>query len=1075
MFHFALMRWIRGLIPALMILLILAFGGMIVWISVWGLPRPVIKLVEAEIQKQGVPVHIGSLKVNLWSGVTINVSNVELFPGFLPENKPLGSIGSLRIDLDSSDLWDGTVTIRRIEINKVEAKVPTDLAKMLKGVYLDTSIDSGVFSLPSGSSNLEIQNVNGMVQGMGFVLNGRVVLPADGDLFSLFTSPDEESGSINAEKILQDVMDQMKQVSWPQELHPVWKITVSDDRQRGGSIRASVDMEAPSVSYDQLQVRDLALSVEYAGGVVWLKKFSCRERTGSGLFELSSRADLSSRAVQVYIKSSIPVLKWVLALSNSPLHLPYGLKLESVPSFHVASELHFDEEWSGFDKIKVVGSVSVPRFLIGDESYDRFSTDFSYDNGNFYISDFSVIHKQDSLRGQVMGKDNELKFDVRSTLGVSSLVHLVRSFGDSKFELPSELTLRGDPNLVVRGTVDFPQGWQSTPTIRDADVKLTLKDFAVMEVDMGSIVMDAQYQDDRFVIKRCALERDGHGMALKGEIVGKEVYFSATSSFPPKVLEQLLKGRASFPEQLVLPQTADLSIRGSLDLDGMNYGGIRLLNVELNATEFSWNQVPFSQLNLAFKFENGDIVIKECRLGRSTGAVLELFGRGNLNGDMYLMGRNTITLDVWDKILNIEDDDFFMQRFRFNKDSSAELTFQANLNMADPASQYDLDAILTSANVEYKKVMLSSASTKAKVIPGSAVLTNPVLVCDNRDFVSSRNLRNGVMKSTIKADTVKFDFVKDTVEVTGIEGRVYPDYTIRMFSDSAAKVLSSFKFYSPVQLQGRGIFPMGDDMRLMQGRITFNAYSGLVTYPLLGTTLEMRNGKGTLNIDPAWVKISNLSGTIWGGSFDGKIDARIDEKDDLNGLINVKNLDLASIAQSYDEKLSPAQVDGSVMFRSQGGGLNSISGGGWATLNNGNLVEIPLFGTLGKVIGSVVPGVKHLINYNITKAKCDFLIKDGYIKTASEDGKIGFEAKGSNMELNGGGWIRLSDLYVNSSLRVSLRGLPGLVTSPLFMIAGGLFRVRGEGPLSNVEWTPAPFSSSVAVPSAENQASKKNK
>ena len=109
MFRFALMRWIRGLIPALMILLILACGGMVVWISVWGVPRPLVNFVEEEIQKQGVKVHIGSLKVSLWSGVTVKASDIEVFPGFLPEGKPLGSIGNVRIDLDSSDLWNRNV------------------------------------------------------------------------------------------------------------------------------------------------------------------------------------------------------------------------------------------------------------------------------------------------------------------------------------------------------------------------------------------------------------------------------------------------------------------------------------------------------------------------------------------------------------------------------------------------------------------------------------------------------------------------------------------------------------------------------------------------------------------------------------------------------------------------------------------------------------------------------------------------------------------------------------------------------------------------------------------------------
>ena len=80
---------------------------------------------------------------------------------------------------------------------------------------------------------------------------------------------------------------------------------------------------------------------------------------------------------------------------------------------------------------------------------------------------------------------------------------------------------------------------------------------------------------------------------------------------------------------------------------------------------------------------------------------------------------------------------------------------------------------------------------------------------------------------------------------------------------------------------------------------------------------------------------------------------------------------------------------------------------------------------------------------------------------------IKFAALGSNMSLVGGGGVRLSDLQVNSDFKLGLRGLPGLITSPVFLLAGGLFQVRGTGPLSNVSWNFAPFSGGKApVPPA---------
>jgi hypothetical protein len=184
----------------------------------------------------------------------------------------------------------------------------------------------------------------------------------------------------------------------------------------------------------------------------------------------------------------------------------------------------------------------------------------------------------------------------------------------------------------------------------------------------------------------------------------------------------------------------------------------------------------------------------------------------------------------------------------------------------------------------------------------------------------------------------------------------------------------------------------------------------------------------------------------------------------LNGAVTAGSLNLAQIGQSYEEELPEARVDGSISFRSKNGAVNSIKASGEALLSNGNLVEIPLFGKLGQVL-SLIPGIGQFINFNLNRAQVSYVIEDGYLKTNS------FVAKGSNMSLEGGGWVRLSDLQVNSDLRFGLRGLPGLLTSPIFLTFGRWIRVSGVGPLSNVKWSLSPFSSgSSEIPSEKASA-----
>ena len=409
----------------------------------------------------------------------------------------------------------------------------------------------------------------------------------------------------------------------------------------------------------------------------------------------------------------------------------------------------------------------------------------------------------------------------------------------------------------------------------------------------------------------------------------------------------------------------------------------------------------------------------------------------------------------------MKDDDFFMSRFVFRKDSGLELSFQGTLGLYNLEKAYDLQATVSATNTRYKGVDLKSARADAHLVTDQLVLTNVTTVVSNGNYLSSAGLSGGPAECTLKAKSIDFRFVQDTVEVLGMEGQAYPGYTMRMFSDNAAKVLKEFVFTRPVTLSGGGMFPMGDDMKLMKGRIRFDASAGRVRYPLLGTTLDLGKAKGEILISPQWVVVDKMKGTIWDGSFTGRVLAQIDDGDALNGSFVLQDMNLTSIGRSYGKKMEKATVHGAIEFSSKGGNMNSIQAKGEAALVHGDLVEIPLFGFLGEALSNYIPGLGHLINYKITRADCDFSIEKGYIRTSN------FSAKGSNMSLEGGGWIRLADLQVNSDFKLGLRGLPGLITSPVFLLAGGLFQVRGTGPLSNVSWSFAPFSGGKApVPPA---------
>ena len=251
---------------------------------------------------------------------------------------------------------------------------------------------------------------------------------------------------------------------------------------------------------------------------------------------------------------------------------------------------------------------------------------------------------------------------------------------------------------------------------------------------------------------------------------------------------------------------------------------------------------------------------------------------------------------------------------------------------------------------------------------------------------------------------------------------------------------------------------MEDDFSMMKGRIRYDASLGTVRYQMLGTTLNLGNSKGEVLVNPEWLVLNKMTGTVWGGTYEGHISAQIDKGTAVTGSMNLKGMEFVQIGKSYDSVFPKAKVYGAIDFNYPGGNLNGLQAKGEVAITNGNLVDLPLFGALGKGLGAVIPGFNYLMNFSIDQADCDFSIANGLIKTGN------FNATGSNMSLYGNGWIRLSDMQTGADLKLKLGGLPGLVTSPLFILAGGLFQVTGSGKLSDVSWSFAPFSGGQAPP-----------
>lgn len=1115
MAHGAVKRWFRGLLPT-MALLCLVFGVLlVVYVGTVGLPSAACRSIERALAQEGIPLSVGKIRLGFMSGLTLKIDDVSLYSHVDGPPHVICHADRVRLNLGLSRLLNGDIDLNNIQLRNATIDLPTapgtDRRVHVENLHSDIVL--------SDDYTATIEHTDFCLQGMNFSIGGDVYVGPAGN--------ETQTQSVDLDSLIRayrapvdNIVRVMEQVAWSPNAPPSWQINIA--QAKNSSLRVEVNLKAPELSYGNLSVADVELNALADDHAVSINRFRFRTNDPYGEFSMKGGYGIPERKLGFQFDSSIPLIRTIERVTGSNL-LPTGITLKNAPNLSAEVSLVFSEDMKSIADMTALGQFSVGEFRVGDYLLQGLRASFSCKDDQFFIDRLRLQAHEGKVDASLLSRGRNVRFRIESDLPLKLILGLTGQLAHEAIRLPEHLDVDGRMQMKADAALDFTRGWDTPPIVTSSQLRLKLDhlSYQTMKIDRLELEADAacdlqqaglasgflQQAELKMTMERFAFrgeELGGLNISLQGgpdglkldhfklsgargvldaraQLTGYDLNIEVDSTFPASVIQRAFGDYLDLPASLTLPEEVTFEAFANISLNpadlasGRRFSVLRRLWIDTSLHDMAWHGEKIDTLSCrgelsasnggadaSFSFSNVSLVNAHGRI--------DLTVNGTANGQTRIIGKSSLRADSIDRLIGDADVHHVVSYFRFNPKSRTLVDFQALLNTADPGKDVIVKGDVTLQNINFRGADSSKTTAGLEVSGNKILLQKPVIVYDNAPYLASRKQR-GPAQSTLQADYVLFDIDANTVTASKFRGEVFPAYALRMFAPAAAKALDPFTFVRPALLTGSGVYPLGDDMSRMKSSITFST-TGSVYYKLLGTTLDLENARGVVDITPRWVNIRNLSCGCWGGIVDGALQIQIDDRGDaLNGQFGLRGLSLPAIARSYDTKLSPATVGLNISFTSIAGNLASLRGQGHGEIRNGNLVEFPLFGMIGRLLGDYIPGLNHIVDYNIKQATLDYIIQDKYIITNN------FYCTGTNMSLTGNGSVNIDTLNVNSHLRFHFQGLSKLIMLPVSLLTTGMLEFHGTGPLSDVKWTMTPYSGksrgTMTLPAPKPQPSRK--
>lgn len=392
---------------------------------------------------------------------------------------------------------------------------------------------------------------------------------------------------------------------------------------------------------------------------------------------------------------------------------------------------------------------------------------------------------------------------------------------------------------------------------------------------------------------------------------------------------------------------------------------------------------------------------------------------------------------------------------------------------------------------------------------GVVTISNALINYDNgpwfarQDFsalgtAKGKTPKGAPRESAVTADKIIIDIERSFLELNRTQGNVYPAYAFGAFFPDLESYMSDVLLPVPAQVDtDLCVFPIYSDCtRPMSGVIKIQT-PGPAGFRFIGATIPLNRFSGFISLTDDSVYLDRMNAKCWGGVLNAAVKLGIVGKStSFDGFATAENMDLHKIAASYDSEQDYALANANIRFRSPSSELKDIEAYGEAVISNGNLMTLGIFQPIGDLLSDIpgyltdleakvrngresrpnlltrmatkafkstgktinrlghgidwtsqnIPGLNHIMAYDLQDAYARFIISNGHLSTKS------FKAKGYNMSVHAHMDIDLDTLEIRGNLWPTVSSLPAVILTPLTFLSDYVIDIVVHGTLDNINW-----------------------